>query len=111
MSLIFISGVGLFLSVFNIFFRDVSQLLGVFLMFWFWITPVFYQAEMIPQGFRWIANFNPLAPFIVYYQNVIYKGQIPDFSLFLGIAFWAFGSLTFGFWFFARHEAKLLKWI
>jgi ABC-2 type transport system permease protein len=111
LSLIFISGLGLFLSVLNIFFRDLTQLLGTFLMFWFWITPVFYQVEMIPRAFRWIANLNPIAPFIVYYQGVIYKGQIPDFSLFIIIIFLSFGGLAFGFWVFARLESKFIKWI
>lgn len=111
LSLIFISGLGLLLSVSNIFFRDVGQLLGVFLMFWFWVTPVFYQAEMIPQGFRWIANFNPMTPFVIYYQDVVYKGQVPGFSIFMSVSFWSLISLVSGFWFFAHLESKILKWI
>lgn len=111
LSLIFISGLGLLLSVLNVFFRDIGQLLGVFLMFWFWITPVFYSAEMIPQKFRWIADFNPMTPFIVYYQDVIYKAKVPGFSIFMSVFFWTFLTLIFGFWFFARLESKLLKWI
>lgn len=111
LSLIFISGLGLLLSVLNVFFRDIGQLLGVFLMFWFWITPVFYSLEMIPQRFRWIADFNPAACFIVYYQDVIYKAHAPCPATFMSVIFWASLTLILGFWVFARLESKFLKWI
>lgn len=109
--LIFVSGLSLILSVLNIFFRDIGQLLGVFLMLWFWITPVFYTIDMVPEKFRWICNLNPMTYFIVYYQHIVFKGHIPAFSLTMSVFFLAFISLILGFWFFSRLESKLLKWI
>lgn len=108
-NLLFVCGLSLILSVLNVFFRDIGQLLGVLLMFWFWITPIFYSIDMIPSRFRWVCNFNPMAPFIVSYRDVIFKGNIPNAAIFIGIFIWTALSLISGLIFFSYSESKLLK--
>jgi lipopolysaccharide transport system permease protein len=49
-------------------FRDIIQALTVLLQFWFYMTPILYPWELIPQNFAWIMNFNPLAALIKAYQ-------------------------------------------
>lgn len=111
LSLLFISGLGLIFSVANIFYRDIGQLLGVLLMFWFWITPVFYSVDMVPVKFRWIYDFNPVTPYIIYYREILFAGRIPELSVFIAIFLWAFISAISGLMVFSRLESKLLKWI
>lgn len=105
----FVCGLGLTISIANVFFRDFGQLLGVLLMLWFWITPIFYSVEMVPEKFRWICNFNPLTPYIIYYQQTIFKGILPPVPLFISTFLWAFLSVLMGLWLFQRLEPKLLK--
>jgi len=105
----FVSGLGLALSVLNVFFRDIGQLLGVLLMLWFWITPVFYSLDMIPEKFRLISNFNPMVPYIVYYREVIFTGHAPGLSVSVGIFGWAFISMILGLLVFSSLESRLLK--
>jgi len=109
LNLFFIFGLGLILSVLNVFFRDVGQLLGVLLMFWFWITPVFYSMDMIPAGFRWICNFNPMAPYIIYYREIIFYNNVPTPLIFIEVFLWAIFSLILGGLFFSYFESKILK--
>jgi lipopolysaccharide transport system permease protein len=108
---IFVCGLGLALSVFNVFSRDVGQLLGVLLMFWFWVTPVFYSVDMVPAGFQWICNYNPMTPYIIYYRDVVFTGCLPAAPVFTGIFIWAFISITLGLAVFSRLGSKLLKWM
>ena len=110
-NLFFVSGLGLLFSALNVFFRDIGQLLGVLLMLWFWITPIFYSVDMVPERFRWVCNLNPMTYFIVCYREVIFKANIPSLSAFIGIFLWAFISLTLGWCLFLRLEPKLLKQI
>jgi len=42
LQLLFTLGLGIFLGTLNVFFRDVGQLTGVVLQFWFWLTPIVY---------------------------------------------------------------------
>lgn len=107
--LLFISALGLALSALNVLVRDISQLLSVLLMFWFWITPVFYSADMIPEKFRWISSLNPMTPYITYYQEVLFAGNVPDFTVFIGTVFWAFSVSTLSLRIFLYCEPRLLK--
>lgn len=109
LNLFFIYGLSLILSILNVFFRDIGQLLGVFLMFWFWITPVFYSADMIPAGFRWICDFNPMTSYIVGYREVVFYGNVPGALILTGAFFWAIVSMVLGLVLFAQLEPKILK--
>ena len=109
LNLVFGCGLGMILAILNVFFRDTGHLLGVVLMFWFWITPVFYSPEMVPQQLRWAVNFNPATAYVVYYRQVIFHNNIPGFPTFAGVFFWAFASIILGFLVFSRLESKILK--
>lgn len=102
-------GLGLFLSAVNILLRDIGHLLGVILMFWFWVTPIFYSAEMIPESFRWIYRLNPMAPYIICYRDILFRVKIPAFSALAGVFLWGVFCLIFGLAVFSRLEPKFLK--
>jgi len=102
-------GVGLALSVLNVFVRDLGHLLGVLLMCWFWITPVFYSLDMLPVKFRWIAALNPVTLYVIDFRALIFYGQIPSaFSFFL-LFLLSVLTLLLGLSIFARFESNLLK--
>jgi lipopolysaccharide transport system permease protein len=106
---IFTCGIGLLFSVVNIVYRDLEHLLGILLMFWMWVTPVFYSAEMVPSKFRWIFNFNPMTPFIYCNREIIFQGRIPGLAEFLAVIGWAFFSLCIGLMVSVRLESSVLK--
>lgn len=105
----FVCGLGLILSVLNVFMRDISQLLNILLMLWFWLTPVFYSPDMVPVKFRWICNLNPMTPYIVYYREVVFIGRVPDIAVFISSLLLAVFSLFLGLLIFSDFESKLLK--
>lgn len=107
--LIFVIGIGLFFSSLNVFFRDISHLLGILVMFLFWITPIFYQTDMIPTQYRWIVNFNPLNLYISLFRDILLKGKIPPIKFVFFGSFWAVLSSFIGYSFFVKTESKFLK--
>ena len=108
-NLLFVCGLSLTMSVLNVLFRDINELLGILLMFWFWITPIFYSMDMVPPRFRWLCNFNPMTPFIVSCRDVIFRGNTPNAAILIGIFIWTILSLISGLMFFFHSESKLLK--
>lgn len=106
---IFTVGIGLLLSCANVFLRDISYLLEVILMFWFWMTPVFYSIDMIPERFRWICVLNPMTSYITMYRNILFEARIPAVYL-LNNAI-AYGLITFvmGYAIFIKYEESFLK--
>lgn len=102
-------GLALFLSCINVFFRDVTHLLGVVLMFWFWITPVFYSVDMVPESYRWVCNLNPMTIVIAMYRDILFEARIPKMgaaSIALIISVTVF---LWGYAIFARYEPSFTK--
>jgi lipopolysaccharide transport system permease protein len=66
-------GVGLILSAITAKYRDLQQLTGYLLQIWMYATPVIYPLSRIPERWRWIENFNPMAS-IVEHTKVILLG-------------------------------------
>jgi len=52
---IFTLGVAFFLATVNVFYRDTEVIMDVFLMALFFMTPVFYPIERLPQSFMALA--------------------------------------------------------
>jgi len=109
LNLLLVIGFGIFASVLNIFFRDLGQIIGTLLMFWMWVTPVFYSIESVPYPFNWICRINPVTPFIICYQKIIFEGKIPSLSLFLETSIISVLILYFGARFFMHFESRILK--
>jgi lipopolysaccharide transport system permease protein len=106
---IFTSGISLLFSVINVIFRDLEHLISTLLMFWFWVTPIFYPVEMIPGNFRWIFNLNPLSVFILFYRDIIFYCRVPSFATFLAVIIWAFCSFAIGILVSIWFESSALK--
>lgn len=57
----FTLGVALLLAAWNVFVRDVGQILGQALTLLFFLSPVFFTREMVPEAFRIVFDLNPLS--------------------------------------------------
>lgn len=53
----------------NVFFKDISHIVGIFLQFGFWLTPIFWQMDMVPQKYQWIIKLNPVYYIVEGYRN------------------------------------------
>jgi lipopolysaccharide transport system permease protein len=62
---------GVFLGVINVYFRDVAQVVGVLLQFWFWLTPIVYPLAVVPAGIQGLMAQNPASPLVAAYQGIV----------------------------------------
>jgi lipopolysaccharide transport system permease protein len=74
-------GIGLFLGVLNIFIRDVGQIMTIALQFWFWLTPIVYSMDMLPESYQYIFTLNPMTGIIMSYQSVLAYNTSPNIEL------------------------------
>lgn len=109
--LVFTAGLGLFLSVLNVFFRDIGHLLGVILMFWLWITPVFYPIDMLPAGLRCFYGLNPMTGYILAYRSILFEAVLPSYPALLKLFLLAAASFCLGELIFLRLESRITKGI
>ena len=105
----FTLGIVLFLSCLNAFFRDVTHLLGVALMFWFWVTPVFYSVDMVPASYRWICALNPMTVFITMYRDILFEAKFPGIWEVLLAFIISLAASLLGYMVFAKYESSFIK--
>ncbi len=94
---LFAMGLGLFLGSVNVFYRDTTQLTGVVLQLWFWLTPIVYPLSLLPSWAEVPVRFlNPLTPFMHAYQQAVLTGASPSGGVFLAACFVALTALVSG---------------
>jgi ABC-type polysaccharide/polyol phosphate export permease len=96
-------------SAVGVLIRDVQHVLGVVMMLWFYLTPVFYDLERVarPEA-RWL-HLNPMTVVVEAHRAVTVHARPPDF--------WALGTcavasaalLALSFWIFRAFEHVLIE--
>ncbi|RKY36780.1 MAG: hypothetical protein DRP78_02795 [Candidatus Omnitrophota bacterium] len=80
---IFVLGICLAVSSLQTMFRDVKYIVELLLIAWFYASPVFYPLSFVPQKFRFLFYFNPLALFIRIYRDILLYQKPPDWQIFI----------------------------
>ncbi len=105
--ILFSVGLGITLGVLNVFFRDVGQLFGVVLQFWFWLTPVVYPINILPVIVRDALRYNPMTNLITSYQGILVNGQWPDWSTLWPLTMLALLLCFWGMHLFRKHAGEI----
>ena len=77
---VLLTGIVLALSALNVFYRDVQHLVANVLTLLFFLCPVVYPVSVVPQHFRFIIDYNPLAALTLFYQQLLVEGVVPSVS-------------------------------
>ena len=97
----------LMLSVINVYFRDTTHFVGIFIQLWFYATPVIYPITLVTQGrdptswvHRWhvldIYQANPALYFIETIKDMLYTGAMPAWTHFVYAVVIALATLWIG---------------
>lgn len=96
------AGLGLMLAACQVFIRDLEQLLPIGFMLWFFLTPILYAPEFLPnelQAFIWL---NPMTWWMEALRSALIEGQVLPDRTFLGLALGSGAVFLMGRWVFAR---------
>ncbi len=66
------------LAALNVVFRDTQHTLGVLLQLLMYLSPIFYQADMVPELFQPLYSLNPMVPLIAAYRAILLEGKSPS---------------------------------
>ncbi|MBN1953477.1 MAG: ABC transporter permease [Anaerolineae bacterium] len=116
LQVIFSTGVAFFLATLNVFYRDTQIILGVVTLAWFFLTPVFYPIETVPQEAHilgvaldarlWLRRLNPMASLIASYRDLLYRGGPTGFDFLLRTALTSLLVLVIGYLVFQRFSGR-----
>ena len=102
--LVFTLGLAYPLAAINLFFHDVRFLVGVTLTLWFYITPIIYPVDLVPEKYELVFDLNPNALFIRAYRRVLLYGDSPGIDkVLIGLAI-ALTTFLVGYYLFKKME-------
>jgi lipopolysaccharide transport system permease protein len=70
-------GCALVVSSLNVFFRDVQRITGVAVQILFFLTPIIYSADMIPERYHALFWLNPMYGLVISYRSLFMDGTLP----------------------------------
>lgn len=103
---ILIFGFSLILSSFYLYLKDVSNLWGIIMHAGFFLTPIFYPADIIPKKYAFILWLNPMNSLIKCYRSLILDGRFPDSSSFFIVVIFSLCVLILGVFIFKKFRAE-----
>jgi len=93
-------GVGLLISTIGIYFVDVVEMYQIVLSAWFYITPIIYPLDILPQNVQAAVRFNPMVHLVELFRSLVFVGQTPPLATWLLCVAISLGMLLFGWWVF-----------
>lgn len=101
-------GLGLLISTVAAYFPDVSEMYQILLAAWFYLTPVIFPTEILPEAYSfWITNLNPMYHLVNLYRIPTYYGRFPTlWELIPGFLISSL-MLTIGWWVFSNKSDEL----
>ncbi len=104
----FAIGLGITLGMLNVFFRDVGQFFGIFLTFWFWLTPVVYPLSILPAEGQAYMRWNPMFRLITAYHEVLVYGRWPNWYSLWPVAVLSVLLCAYGLYLFRRRAGEMV---
>ena len=111
LQLVFTLGLSYLFAFIGTYMPDVREGVRVSVRALFFITPIIWTPERLPENLRFVVDYNPLAFLVVAYRNLVLEGAIPDLSW--ALKFFAFATVlcVVGFAVFARTKQNFAELI
>lgn len=110
MQTLFVAGIALTVSSASVLFRDLRDIITNVMQLGFFVTPIIYLIDNVQsRPLRAMLRLNPLTPFVVAYQDVLFFGRLPNLSDTLLIIAYSAASLVLGFFVFERLRDTLAE--
>jgi len=100
--LLLCNALGLVAATLRVFFSDLQQILPTLMMLWFFLTPILYAPELLPDHFQALVYANPLAGLMTDLRAALLEGQVIPGATTLVMLVVSAGLYAVGLIFFRR---------
>jgi len=76
--LLFVLSITMIVSSINVYFRDMEHISNILVMAWFYITPIVYTTDMIPDSLQSVFNLNPMKVVISSFHDMFFFNKLPN---------------------------------
>jgi lipopolysaccharide transport system permease protein len=104
-----ILGLGYLAATFQVTFRDTQHILVVLFSLLYFLTPVFYDANMVPVRYQTLYRLNPMFHLITAYRAILIQGTLPDLATLLALGVLGGVLLRLGHAIFTRASIRFVE--
>ncbi|WP_110877227.1 ABC transporter permease [Franconibacter helveticus] len=101
-------GLGLIFSIVSVFLRDMQYLIGVLLQALYFMTPIIYPVDAVPEQYKWVFSWNPMYYFVDLFRDPIYNSQLPNTHSIQLCLIFAAVSFVLGLYVFKVNDKKII---
>ena len=109
LAFVFVLGVSLGLSVLNVKFKDVEFIWGIVLHAGFFLTPIFYQFDFLPEYVQNVLQFSPMVQIVTMVHHVALYGTLPTLTSVLYTIGSIFSILAIGYLIFRKYQSRIVE--
>jgi ABC-2 type transport system permease protein len=77
LQLVFVLGLTYFMAVLGTYLPDVGEMTRPVIRGMFFVTPIIWTPDRLPEHLRWVVDYNPLAYLVEAYRDLILNGELP----------------------------------
>jgi lipopolysaccharide transport system permease protein len=104
-------GLTWFLSLLNVVFRDLQNIVTIVLMVLLVLSPIAYTPGQVPDNLKLLLVLNPFAYFVVAYQRVLVLGMLPSLFNVAILVVMSIATFVAASWFFARAKPVIVDYV
>lgn len=104
--ILFALGCSYFLASLGVFIRDIESFVNILVTVLFFLSPIFYPIEAVPENLRIFCQMNPIGIFVENARMVVLWGMLPDWIIYFLSLVFSLLILILGFlWFMKSKKA------
>jgi len=104
-------GTSLILSCANVFFEDTAHLTEVVLRALYFLTPILYRRDQLPEWLMDYVVFNPMFCLVEFMRDLVYYGRFPDWTVYSIHLAGCFLILVVGLHLFKKSQSKFIYYL
>lgn len=107
LQVLFILGLTYFMAVFGTFLPDLGEVMRPVIRGMFFLTPIIWTPDRLPERIRWVVDYNPLAYLVNAYRETVLFGNPPGGLATLYFSLFSVALFVAGFALFNRVKWNL----
>ena len=93
-------------SALNVYVRDTRYVVESINTLLFWMVPIFYSFAIIPQQYKELYQFNPVAALVLALRNILLEGTAPRPTLLIKLTSVSVVTFCIGWFVFGRLKSR-----
>ena len=111
LEIVFVCGLSLITASLNVFIRDIRYVVESINTVLFWLVPIVYSFAIIPQAYKEVYQFNPVAALVLALRTILLDGASPSPWLLIKLAISSFAALGIGLLVFRRLKPAFYDYL